>query len=185
MIEHSAYLQQLHNQRKTHIEPYNSEWPKLFAQEAKKLLKILAPAILKIEHIGSTAIPGIKAKPIIDILITTKNIADIDSLTEKMEKNGYISGGEFGLPGRRFFCSGNTKHCYTHVHIYEDNHPSVSTYLTFRDYMINHPNAVKEYEALKTELARKYPHNRSLYTLGKNDFITSIIKKAAALTEEK
>ncbi|MDP3935679.1 MAG: GrpB family protein, partial [Alphaproteobacteria bacterium] len=135
---------------------------------------------LNIHHIGSTAIPGIKAKPIIDILITTNDLKKIDDFDSQMEQLNYVIGGEFGLPGRRFYCKGDDKHCHFHVHIYEATHPSVEKYLLFRDYLITHPNDAKEYESLKTDLATKYPNNRTLYTQSKGDFINQVFEKAAA-----
>lgn len=181
----SEQLQKLHNQRQTHIEPYNPEWVNVYIQEYEKLRHIFTDKLKSIDHIGSTAIPGIKAKPIIDILITTEDINQIDSLTNQIEDLGYIAGGEFGLPGRRFFCKGDEKHCHIHVHIYEETHPSVPQYLKFRNYMIDHPDEMKKYELLKTKLAQKYSHNRTLYTAGKNEFIQKILHKAAEMSSEK
>ena len=171
-------LQQLHNSRKTQIVDYDPNWVHQFKKESFLLKSIFGEIALNIDHIGSTAIPGIKAKPIIDILITTNNINMIDSFDDQMEQLGYVIGGEFGLPGRRFYCKGDEAHCHFHVHIYEAAHPSVDTYLLFRDYMMAHPNDAKAYESLKTDLATKYPNNRTLYTQSKGDFINQIFKKA-------
>ncbi len=174
----NSYLQDLHNQRKTHIEPHNPEWFRLFQSERQILQTIFGDAIIRIEHIGSTAVPGMKAKPIIDILITTSNIDGIDTFNVQMDNIGYIAGGEFGLPGRRFFCKGDKMHCQFHVHVYEDRHTAVEHYLLFRDYMIHHPQEAKNYEDLKTALAFQHPHNRTLYTEGKGKFINDIYTKA-------
>ena len=171
-------LQQLHNSRKTQISEYDSNWILQFEKESLLLQSIFGKIALNIQHIGSTAIPGIKAKPIIDILITTNDINNIDSFDAQMEQLQYIVGGEFGLPGRRFYCKGDDEHCHFHIHIYEATNPSVEKYLLFRDYMITHPNDAKEYESLKTDLATKYPNNRTLYTQNKGDFINQILKKA-------
>lgn len=173
-------LQQLHNSRKTQIVEYDPNWVKDFEKEALLLHSIFGEVALNIYHIGSTAIPGIKAKPIIDILITTNDITTIDSFDDQMEELGYVVGGEFGLPGRRFYCKVDNEHCHFHVHIYEATDPSVEKYLLFRDYMIAHPTDAKEYESLKTDLATKYPNNRTLYTQSKSEFINQIFKKAAA-----
>jgi GrpB-like predicted nucleotidyltransferase (UPF0157 family) len=173
-------LQQLHNSRKTQIAEYDPNWVHQFEKEARLLQSMLGEVALNIQHIGSTAIPGIKAKPIIDILITTNDINTIDSFDDKMEQLQYVIGGEFGLKGRRFYCKGDDEHCLFHVHIYEATHPSVKLYLVFRDYMITHPDDAKKYESIKTDLALKYPNNRTLYTQSKGDFIDTIFKKAAA-----
>lgn len=173
-------LQQLHNSRKTHIAEYDPDWILHYEKEARLLQSIFGDVALNIHHIGSTAIPGIKAKPIIDILITTNDINTIDRFDDQMERLQYAVGGEFGLPGRRFYCKGDEEHCHFHVHIYEATNPSVEKYLLFRDYMIAHPTDAKAYESLKTDLATKYPNNRTLYTQSKGDFINQIFIKAAA-----
>lgn len=178
-------LQQLHNSRKTQIAEYDPIWGHQFETEALLLQSIFGEVALDIHHIGSTAIPGIKAKPIIDILITTNDIKTIDNFDDQMEQLDYVIGGEFGLPGRRFYCKGDEEHCHFHVHIYEATHPSVEKYLLFRDYMIAHPNDAKTYESLKTDLATKYPNNRTLYTQSKGDFINQVFKKAAAWVSKK
>jgi GrpB-like predicted nucleotidyltransferase (UPF0157 family) len=173
-------LQAIHNNRKTHISEYDPEWIHQFEHEAVLLQSVFGDTALSIHHIGSTAIPGIKAKPIIDILITTNDIHQVDALNADMGKLGYLIGGEFGLPGRRFYCKGDTEHCHYHVHIYETSNPSVEMYLVFRDYMISHPDDAKAYEQLKTDLAKKYPNNRTPYTENKGMFIAEIFKKAGA-----
>lgn len=173
-------LQQIHNRRKTHISQYDTAWVSKFTKESAKLFTVFNNTAIKIQHIGSTAIPGIKAKPIIDILITTKDINLIDKFDPDMEKLGYLIGGEFGLSGRRFYCKGDNLHCNFHVHVYEAEHPAVEMYLLFRDYLIKHPNEAKAYETLKTDLAAKFPNNRTLYTQSKGQFIKEIHEKAAA-----
>lgn len=178
-------LQQIHNSRKTHISKYDFAWISKFTQEAARLITIFGETALNIHHIGSTAIPGIKAKPIIDILITTADINLIDKFDSDMEKLGYFIGGEFGLPGRRFYCKGDTLHCNFHVHAYETKHPAVEMYLLFRDYLINHPNEAKAYEHLKTDLAAKFPNNRTLYTQSKSQFIKEIHEKATARLKKR
>lgn len=179
MISPQQTLEELHNRRKTYIVNYNPEWLSQFNQEALVLKSIFKDTALTIQHIGSTAIPGIKAKPIIDILITVAKIDPIDNYNRQMENTGYVIGGEFGLPGRRFFCKGDDENCHFHVHIYEDKHPAVQKYLLFRDYLTTHPEEVKEYETLKCNLAERYSNNRTLYTQNKSAYIEGIYQKAA------
>lgn len=178
-------LEKLHNQRKTYIANYDPQWPSRFNQESSILKSILKDLALTIHHIGSTAIPGIKAKPIIDILITVLKIESIDVFNVQMENIGYIVGGEFGLPGRRFFCKGDNENCRFHLHVYEDTHPAVQKYLMFRDYMTNHPQEAKEYEALKSDLAERYSNSRTLYTQNKSNYIETIYQKAAEWIKKK
>jgi len=177
----SDTFQQLHNQRSTYIEQYNPDWKTQFETEATQLKSLLNIKALDIEHIGSTAIPGMNAKPVIDILITVNNIQDIDTFNHTLALYGYIAGGEFGIVGRRFFCKSDLKECYTHLHVYNKNHPSVPTYRLFRDYMISHPTDAQKYASLKAILARKYSNDRRLYTQHKNSFIQEVLAKAAVL----
>lgn len=176
-------LQQLHNSRKTYIVDYSPQWAADFKTEAAHLISIFNDAIVSIHHIGSTSIPGMKAKPIVDILITTNNLEKIDNFHAQMEHQGYVVGGEFGIPQRRFFCKGNQDHCQIHIHVYELSNPVVEKYVLFRDYLISHPIDAKDYEALKMALAEKYPHNRTLYTQSKSSFIEKILTKASGLSK--
>lgn len=173
-------LQTIHNNRQTYMSEYKPEWVTKFARESDLLRRLFGKGVLDIHHIGSTAIPGIKAKPIIDILITTFNIHHIDAFDSEMENLGYLVGGEFGLSGRRFYCKGDKDHCHYHVHIYEATHPSANAYLLFRDYMIKHPDNARAYEQIKSDLALKYPNNRTLYTQSKGQFIKELCKKMNA-----
>lgn len=176
-------LQQLHNSRKTYIVDYSPQWAADFKTEAAQLKAIFNDAIVSIHHIGSTSISGMKAKPIIDILITTNTLEKIDNFNTQMEHQGYVVGGEFGLSGRRFFCKGNQDYCQIHIHVYELSNPVVEKYVLFRDYLIIHPIEAKDYEALKMELAEKHPHNRTLYTQSKSGFIEYILTKASGLSK--
>lgn len=172
-------LQELHNRRHTLVVPHNPLWPQSFQPEAAALKTIFGDYALTIQHIGSTAIPGLSAKPVVDILITTPDLDEIDTLDDRMLEHGYVAGGEFGLPHHRFFCKGNDTACLHHVHVYEPHHPSVNQYLLFRDYVSTHVDTAKAYEALKIDLAKRYPHDRTKYTQGKNEFIQEVCKKLA------
>ncbi len=103
-------LQQLHNSRKTQIAEYDPNWGHQFEKEALLLQSIFDEIALNIHHIGSTAIPGIKAKPIIDILITTNTINTIDSFDHQMEQSDYVIGGEFGLGLSQILCNFQKRH---------------------------------------------------------------------------
>ncbi len=102
------------------------------------ILEVLGSELLEIHHIGSTSIPGIYAKPIIDILGGARKIEDIDPYNDAMARIGYGARGEFGLPGRRFFVKGVPKRTH-HLHIFESGNTELTRHLAFRDYMIAHP----------------------------------------------
>ncbi len=165
--------------RKVEVVPYNPKWPKMFEVESKRITDVLGENIVRIHHIGSTAIPNIYAKPIIDLLIEVKYITKVDEQNSQMESLGYEVMGEFGIIDRRFFRKDNHKGIRTHhVHIFEFGSKQIERHLAFRDYMIAHPEEAQQYSQLKRELAKKYPTNIQKYMDGKDSFVKAIDKKA-------
>lgn len=157
--------------RKVEVVPYHSDWPEKFQAEADALRRVLGDEVLSIHHFGSTAIPGISAKPIIDILVIVRNINMIDEMTPQLEAIGYHAVGEYGIPGRRFFFKGSDEVRSHHLHIYETGNPHIMRHLAFRDYMRTHPIPAQNYARLKEELARQYPDDMEKYIAGKNNFV--------------
>ncbi|WP_330577918.1 GrpB family protein [Alkaliphilus pronyensis] len=165
------------NVRIIEVVPYNPHWVEEFQKESKKLFRILSKEAIEIHHIGSTSIPGISAKPVIDIMIVVKDINKIDEYNNELEELGYIPKGEYGIKGRRFFLKGlyNRTH---HLHVFEKGNQEVAKHLNFKSYMICHPNEAKEYEELKKELAQKHKYDNVAYCKGKDAFIKNIDEKA-------
>ncbi len=142
------------------IVDYNPNWPRIFERE-KELFK----SGMEIHHIGSTAVVGLSAKPIIDILAVVKDLSAIPTLN-------YESKGEYGIPFRRYF-----KKPGFNLHIYEEGYPEIERYLLFRDWMRDHPDDRKTYDELKRELARQFPEDIASYINGKEPFIRGIDAK--------
>jgi GrpB-like predicted nucleotidyltransferase (UPF0157 family) len=166
--------------RNIEVVPHNPNWAAMFQAEADQLAPIFGSEALAIEHIGSSAIPGIKAKPIIDILIAVKDIERVDDFNEQMSALGYEPYGEFGIPGRRYFSTGHTDADRPrHVHVFQSDNPEVARHIDFRDYMRAHPDNAQIYSRLKESLAQKFPNDRERYTDGKSDFIREMDRKAA------
>jgi len=163
------------NKRRVEIVSHNPIWERKFKEEAKKIKKIFEEIFVDIYHIGSTAVPTIKAKPIIDILAEVKDINKVDSYNKQMEKLGYVALGEYGIPKRRFFQKGGNKRTH-HVHIFEKGSPQIKRHIDFRDYLISHPKVAKEYSLLKEKLAKKYRYDIDKYQEGKEIFIKKIDK---------
>ncbi len=163
------------------VVPHDPKWAARFQIEARQLAKVFGPEAVAVEHIGSSAIPGIKAKPIIDILIAVPAIERVDGLNPAMIELGYEPRGEFGIPGRRYFQKGRSPVEHTHhVHVFESGNPEIARHLDFRDYLRAHPTDAQAYSRLKESLAEKFPHDSERYTNGKSDFIHEIDRKAAA-----
>ena len=157
------------------VIPYKPEWTAQYNEEANKIANILGHELIEIHHIGSTAIKGIFAKPIIDILIVVRSISNMDKLNRRMIGIGYRPMGEYGIEGRRFFIKGNDELRTHHLHAFQSGDRQIKQYLTFRDYLIANPNVAKHYSDLKIELAGKYPHDIDKYMDGKDKFIKDII----------
>ena len=135
-------------------------------------------------HIGSTAVPNIHAKPVIDILLVVQKHAELDAKQAAMEALGYEARGEGGIPGRRFFRRDNKDGDRTHqVHAFEADSPQIARHLAFRDYMIAHPGIAQEYSALKQKLAAEHPNDIEAYMDGKDAFIHEIDRWTAEQTE--
>ena len=166
--------------RKVEVVPHNPNWPMLFQSEAGKLAAILGEEVLAIHHIGSTAIPDMSAKPIIDILVAVHHIAKIDGFNEKMMRLGYQPKREFGISGRRFFIKGRDSVRTHHVHVFQAGNPEILRHLSFRDYLIAHLKEAQAYGHLKEDLAGMFPDDIESYIEGKESFLQEIDRKARA-----
>jgi GrpB-like predicted nucleotidyltransferase (UPF0157 family) len=166
--------------RKVEVVPHDSKWREAFEVESKSVADALGKNVVAVHHIGSTAIPSIYAKPIIDLLVEVKDIIKVDGKSSAMESLGYEVMGEFGIPGRRFFRKDNQESVRTHnIHTFEIASAQVERHLAFRDYMLAHPEDAQTYSKLKRKLAGKYPQNIDKYMDGKDGLIKEMDKKAA------
>lgn len=163
--------------RKIEILPYDKNWKVQYEKEKTLLLNIFKNSINHIYHIGSTSIPNLAAKPVIDILIDTYSISNIDNFNQEMIKAGYEPLGEYGIKNRRFFLKGGDNRTH-HVHIFQKNDHNIIRHLAFRDYLNHNKKRLKEYEELKIKLAIKYPYDINGYCEGKNNLIKEIEKEA-------
>jgi len=166
--------------RHVQVVPPNPRWAALFQAEAAIITQALGQEVVAIHHIGSTAIPGISAKPIIDILVDVRDILRIDACNPAMLRLGYEPKGEYGIPGRRFFIKGGDEQRSHHVHVFQCGNPEIQRHLDFRDYLIAHPETAQEYSQLKQELARRFPTDIDAYMAGKDAFIREIDRRACA-----
>lgn len=156
------------------LVPHCPQWKEWAEEEIKQLTTSLSEFHPVISHIGSTAIPAIQAKPIIDILVEVPRESDHDKLRAILESSGYICMSV--TEHRMSFNKGYTPSGYAervfHVHIH---HAGDNDELFFRDYLTSHPEKAKEYEALKLSLARKFRNDRDGYTEAKTGFIAEIM----------
>ncbi|MCI0768443.1 GrpB family protein [Bacillus sp. TL12] len=169
--------------RKIVVVPYENHWNEKFQIEEKRLKEAM-PEPVKVHHIGSTSVPGLAAKPIVDMVMEVEDIERVDNWNECFEELGYIVKGENGIAGRRFFIHGTEEKRSYHLHVFEVGNPEITRHLAFRDYMMAHCEEAEAYAALKKDLAEKFICNGERYTEGKTDFVRNIDEKAKQWLEK-
>jgi GrpB-like predicted nucleotidyltransferase (UPF0157 family) len=158
------------------LAPYTAEWKRIFERDKARLQAAVGDHVLDIQHVGSTSIPGMVAKPIIDIGIAVRNFEQATVCIEPIERLGYEYKGENGIPRRHFFVKGDPR--THHVHVNEVDGRDWENQVFFRDYLIQHPGMAQEYAELKLELARRFPTDRQAYLDGKAPFIERVLRLA-------
>lgn len=160
------------------VADYDKRWPSLYETEAKELRNMLSRDLVNVFHIGSTSVPGLAAKPIIDMLLAVRDINAIDNAAGRFEQMGYAGRGELGIPGRRYFAKGGSNRTHQ-LHIFQyDNTTGLFRHLAFRDYLRTHPRECDEYATLKKQLAALYPNDIDAYCNGKDGFVKEMEARA-------
>jgi GrpB-like predicted nucleotidyltransferase (UPF0157 family) len=159
------------------VIPYDLNWPKAFKVEASRIKPLFSGNFIAIYHIGSTAVPGLSAKPTIDIILEVKNINLVDAANNAMTELGYEALGEYGIIGRRLFIKGEEKRTH-HIHTFQTGNTEIYRHLCFRDYLIAHPADAKNYAELKINLAWEFSNNREAYVKNKHEYIKVLEQKA-------
>jgi len=163
------------------IQNYNPEWMTMYENEARKIKELMGDRILEIEHIGSTSIPELSSKPIIDIAVLVPSWEDADGLIETIETLGYVF--DLGVhqaqsnPERHLFRKGNPTKFHLSI-AYQNKASFWERQILFRDYLKEHPEERGNYAKLKQELITKDPTGKDEYVAGKTDFVMGILKKA-------
>ncbi|HMD54779.1 MAG TPA: GrpB family protein, partial [Phycisphaerae bacterium] len=157
------------------VVPYQSCWAQLFLQEADRLRLALGSVIGRIEHIGSTSVPGMNAKPIIDMLAAVEKLSSAGIVIPALERLGYEHCRDNPVPGRLFFVLGPQTGRTHYLSLAEAGSAFWCDHMAFRDYLLTHPAAANDYLVLKQRLAARFAHDRASYTAAKNDFITNVL----------
>ncbi len=161
-----------------HLEPHDKQWDEIAAQTIKTLKSILGDDAIDIQHIGSTAIPAIKAKPIIDIVVGTTDFERIMSHNEQLENEGIFYRGSDVEHQVLYVIGDMEKDIRTHhIHVVKWNGTEWKNYIHFRDYLNANENMALQYQKLKEELESKYADDRVTYTNGKQDMIDIILER--------
>lgn len=163
------------------IAAYNKEWPSLYKAEALELRKIFGDKLLEVEHIGSTSVPGLASKPIIDIMVLIENHSEADKFIPELEKLGYMFDAEVHsktqFPERHFFRKGSPAQYHLSI-AYADKGSFWKRQLAFRDYLRSHSDERDRYATLKQELITKDPTGKNSYIGGKTDLINEMLDKS-------
>ena len=161
------------------VVPYDLEWPAMYERERAEIDACIGQHILRIEHAGSTAIPGMAGKPTIDILVGIQDWDAARVTFGPLAAIGWEFRGERGMPRRHLFRRLNGQGRRTHqLHMLEVTHPGWDAMLLFRDYVRGHPDVAARYQRLKLDLARRFPNRRGEYTAGKEAFVMGVLAQA-------
>lgn len=162
------------------VVPYQADWPRLFEAERERLEGALRGLEARVEHSGSTSVPGLAAKPIIDIVVGVPRLELVEGRLDEMRAAGYhyVPKYEARIPDRRYFRRPDAKPRLAHVHVLETGGSRWTRQLAFRDWLKGHPEDARAYGALKFALAHQYRHDRPGYTDAKHPFIRMILEQA-------
>ena len=165
--------------RRVEVVPYNPKWETLFENEKQLLESIFKPAEVEIHHIGSTSVPGLSAKPIIDIMLAADSLEQVEKATPAIEAAGYEAKGENGIPGRRYFQKHDENGIRkVHLHSFEKGSHQLYRHIVFRDYLRSHPREASKYSDVKEKAALKYEFDIDSYIDEKSPFVKEIEQKA-------
>jgi GrpB-like predicted nucleotidyltransferase (UPF0157 family) len=165
--------------RRVEVVPYTREWKELFDKEKQLLESIFRQGGVELHHIGSTSVPGLSAKPIIDILLGIEELEKVDDITPEIVAAGYEAKGENGIAGRRYFQKNDENGIRkVHLHAFEKGSPQLHRHLVFRDYLIEYPEEAKRYAAVKETAARKYEYDIESYIAEKSPLVKELERKA-------
>jgi GrpB-like predicted nucleotidyltransferase (UPF0157 family) len=160
-----------------HISEYDPTWPEQFRTLARRAAEALGELVLAIEHVGSTSVPGLAAKPVIDLDVVVR-AEDVPEAIRRLAAIGYVHKGDQGIPGREAFQppAGEAKH---HLYVCVPECDGLRDHLLFRDWLRAHPGAVREYAQLKRRLADRHRGDREAYQQAKSAYVDAVTRRAA------
>lgn len=163
---------------------YDPKWKQDYQDEQKKIEDILKENALVIYHIGSTSVPGLAAKPIIDIMVAVRSLEKVDAAADAFSALGYEFLGEFGIAGRRYLRKGGDERTHQ-IHIFQaDDWNNIGRHLAFRQYLSTHEREREEYAKLKRELAQQFPYDIEGYCDGKEAFVRAVEAQALSCYDD-
>ncbi|MDP9235706.1 MAG: GrpB family protein [Actinomycetota bacterium] len=160
------------------VVPYNPAWPALFEEERRRIEAALGEWVQGgIEHVGSTAVPGLAAKPVIDIMVGVANLEEARGAFADVASLGYLYA-PYKSEFMHWFCKPSVTVRTHHLYLMEKGHPEWQAHIAFRDHLRNHPETAEAYERLKLDLANRFRNDREAYTEAKTDFVARVVATA-------
>ena len=159
------------------VVPYDPEWPARFDALRRPIWEAVRDVAIAVEHVGSTAVPGLAAKPIVDMTVVVRSPSDIPDAITRLERLGYLHRGDLGIAGREAFHVPPELPAH-HLYVCTCDSTALANHITFRDWMRTHPEDANAYGALKEQLASRFLDDIDGYVDGKTAFIASILAKS-------
>jgi GrpB-like predicted nucleotidyltransferase (UPF0157 family) len=161
------------------IVDYDPRWPNLFEELRARVAAALGGLVVIVEHVGSTAVPGLAAKPIIDMDVVVPSVTDIPEAIVRLAALGYVHRGDLGIPGREAFTApaGTLRH---HLYVCALGSEELRRHRSFRDYLLTHPDDARAYGALKKEAALRFRNDRPAYNEAKTQFVEAVLQRASS-----
>jgi GrpB-like predicted nucleotidyltransferase (UPF0157 family) len=160
------------------VQPYDEMWKQDFISISNEIRDALGELALRIEHVGSTSVPGLSAKPVIDIDVVIRDDSMLEEVVSRLAKIGYQHEGNLGIAGREAFGYEGKEHLKEHhLYVCPEDSPELKRHIAFRDYLRSHPDAVQEYSRIKEEAASLYPYDIDQYIGHKSPVIEKIYKE--------
>ncbi len=164
------------------VLPYDEQWKKDFLNIKAELAEALGQLATAIEHVGSTSVEGLSAKPVIDIDVVIRDHTLLEDVISALWKIGYQHEGDLGITGREAFRYDGKEHMRKHhLYVCPSDSPELKRHIAFRDYLRTHPDAAREYGRIKEEGARRYPDDIDRYIEYKSPFIERIYAEIGML----
>ena len=164
--------------RKVIVLPYDRTWKSAFEAIKSEIEDAIGDLILRVEHVGSTSVEGLAAKPIIDIDVVISDHTPLEAVISALARIGYQHEGNLGIPQREAFCYDGKAHLRKHhMYVCPESSPELRRHTSFRDYLRNHPEDAAEYGRVKLEGAALYPDNVDLYIAHKSSCISAIYRR--------
>jgi GrpB-like predicted nucleotidyltransferase (UPF0157 family) len=162
------------------LKPHDPRWAAAAEAEGRRLATVLGDTLVRVHHIGSTSIPGVIAKPILDLIPVVRSLAGLEAARPRLEALGYDWWGEYGLPGRRYLSLVDkaTGKRLVQLHCYEEGSAEITRHLAFRDYLRSRPDLVAEYAAVKLRCLELHAQSSHAYSDCKGDWVKRIETEA-------